>query len=93
MSYNQYFWQEQVQDLEIQNSLQIIIPEENYGYGVNDDSELYGDMPDLVSDDEMPDLVSDDIPDNEWAMPGDADWIVTLHSFFSTPPSPNSEVP
>jgi len=50
-------------------------------------------MPDLVSDDEMPDLVSDDIPDNEWAMPGDADWIVTLHSFFSTPPSPNSEVP
>jgi len=87
MSYNQYFWQ--VQDLEIQNSLQINIPEENYGYGVNDDSELYDDMPDLVSDDEddMPDLVSDDIPDNEWAMPGDADWI-DLDT-----PSPNSEVP
>lgn len=76
MSYNQY-WQGHfpAQDLEIQNSLQIIIPEEDY--------ELY---------DDMPGLVSDDIPDNEWAMPGDDDWMGDWVGDLSIP-SPNSQVP
>ena len=82
-------WQEYFDNMEndfqesdsqdIQNDLHLIIPDNNYGYGINSDANLYTE--DYYSDsDSMPDLISDDSDDDLWAMPGDADWGASCNS-------------
>jgi len=81
-------WQEYFDNMEynfqssnsqdIQNDLQLIIPDNNYGYGISD-ANLYTED-DYSDSDSMPDLISDDSDDDLWAMPGDADWGASCNS-------------
>jgi hypothetical protein len=68
-------WQEYFDNMEnnfqssnsqdIQNDLQLIIPNNNYGYGINSDANLYTED-DYSDSDSMPDLIftSEDAPDD-----------------------------
>ena len=61
---NYPMWNEYIDDIVNQYYFQIIIPENNYGYGVNNDADLYADD----------DSDYDSMPELEQAVPGDADW-------------------